>query len=188
MSEVDREKYFKERGPDERLNTGERRVWQVQEMWDVHHEIARRLLLGQKNVSIAEDLGVSAQMISLVRQSPVVKERLSIMRAARDDKIIDMAKYIKEKAPEALQLLDKVIAGEEIDGKKPSLEMRVREANGWIDRAGYKAPQRVEGAFMHGHYTADEIEELKRESAERAAKVIEAEAIAESAESSEAGS
>ncbi len=176
-----KEKYFEaDRGRDlRRRENGNSKVWQVDKIWDVHHEIARRIMLGQKGTSIAEDLSVSSTMVSLVRNSPVVKERLEIMHAARDDKIIEMAKYIKEKAPEALKLLDKVIEGEEIDGVKPPLGMRVKEANNWVDRAGYKAPQRVEGAFMHGHYTADEIEEIKKESAARTAKAITAEVITE---------
>lgn len=181
-----REKYFeRDRGPDLRCNSSKRRVWQVNEMWDVHHEIARRLLLGQKASSIAEDLGVSATMVSLVRKSPVVREKIEIMSAARDDKVIEMAKYIKEKAPVALQLLDDVIEGREVGGVTPPLKMRVDEANNWIDRAGYKAPQRVEGLLLHGHYTADEIEELKKEAASRAAaKIVEVEVVdAESVES-----
>lgn len=172
-----REKYFdRDRGPDlRRRSDSGRKRWQVSEMWDIHHEIARRLLLGQKTTSIAEDLNVSPTMVRLVKTSPVVREKLEIMHAAKDDKVIEMAKYIKEKAPIALKLLDDVIEGRDIGGVTPTLKMRVDEANNWIDRAGYKAPQRVEGLMLHGHYTADEIEELKKDAVSRTkAKVIEA--------------
>ena len=182
-----REKYFeRDRGPDLRRSE-KRRVWQVNEMWDIHHEIARRLLIGQKDTSIAEDLNVSATMVGLVKKSPVVREKLDIMHAAADDKVIEMAKYIKDKAPVALRLLDDVIEGRSIGGITPPLKMRVDEANNWIDRAGFKAPQRVEGMLIHGHYTAQEIEDLKKEAASRtAAKVIDAEVMDAPAEQEEA--
>jgi len=74
-------------------------------MWEVHHEIARLVLLGYKNVDIAEKLDCSPQLVSNVRNSPVVKEKLALMRGARDADTIDIAKEIKEIAPEALNLL-----------------------------------------------------------------------------------
>ena len=96
---VSQQKYYEEnRGPDLRRcdPSKERGTWVVNEMWDVHHEIARRLVLGQKNVQIAEDLGISAVMVSNVRNSPIVQEHTAIMRGARDADTVDLSREIKE--------------------------------------------------------------------------------------------
>jgi predicted transcriptional regulator len=131
-------------------------------MWEVHHEVARRLLLGQKASHIAEDLGVSEAMVSYVRNSRVVQEKLDTMSAARDAETVDIAKDIREKAPAALRLLEKIIQGE-IDAPITS---RAREANNWLDRAGFGAVRRVEGQFTTAHFTADDIETIKRRAIE----------------------
>ena len=41
-----------------KLPTGNRK-YQIKELWDRHHEINRRILLGQKNKEIAEDLNIT---------------------------------------------------------------------------------------------------------------------------------
>jgi len=165
---------------DRRRKPETRRTFEVAEMWEVHHEICRRLLLGQKASHIAEDLGVSKAMVSYVRNSRVVQEKLKTMEGARDAETVDLAKEIREQAPKALRLLKKIIEGE-VDAP---ITTRAREANNWLDRAGYAPVKRVEGQFAHAHFTADEIEEIKRRAVENgfalpspANKVVDAEVV-----------
>ena len=106
MTKTNPEKYFEApREPDQRRKNGEeRKTFEVSEMWEMHHEIVRLLVLGMKNVEICKVLGVSQPMVSYVRNSKVVKDQLAIMRAARDADTIDVARDIREKAPKALAL------------------------------------------------------------------------------------
>jgi hypothetical protein len=162
--EIPDSKYFGEREPDQRFKP-DRKTFEVQQLWEVHHEIIRRLLLGQKGSHIARDLGVTPAMISYVRNSSVVKEKLEIMKGARDADTLDLAKRIRENAPTALKLLEDVIEGE-VDtpsGEKMEvpLGMRVKEAGTMLSRAGYGPITNLKGQFAHGHFTKEDIDEIK---------------------------
>jgi len=162
--EIPDSKYFGEREPDQRFKS-DRKTFEVQQMWEVHHEIVRRLLLGQKGSHIARDLGVTPGMISYVRNSSVVKEKLEIMKGARDADTLDLAKRIRENAPTALKLLEGVIDGQvdTADGEKMEvpLGMRVKEAGTMLSRAGYGPITNLKGQFAHGHFTKEDIDEIK---------------------------
>ena len=174
-----KEKYHDgNRGPDERrVAPDKKRTYEVSEMWDVHHEIVRRLLIGQKVVNIAKDLKVSEAMVSYTKNSPVVREKLEIMKGARDAETIDLAKRIRENAPQSLRLLEDIISGE-VDGTSVPLNMRRQEANMMMNRAGFAPIQTIKGAILHGHYTSEEIDDIKKRAVEDGLKsglVIEAE-------------
>ena len=174
-----KEKYHNgNRGPDERrVAPDKKRTYEVSEMWDVHHEIVRRLLIGQKVVNIAKDLKVSEAMVSYTKNSPVVREKLEIMKGARDAETIDLAKRIRENAPQSLRLLEDIISGE-VDGTSVPLNMRRQEANMMMNRAGFAPVQTIKGAILHGHYTSEEIDDIKKRAVEDGLKsglVIEAE-------------
>lgn len=179
-----KEKYYNgNRGPDERrVDSSKKRAFEVSELWEVHHEIVRRLVLGQKNAGIARDLNVSPTMVSYVRNSPVVRDKLEIMKGARDAETIDLAKRIREDAPEALKLLEDIIAGEVETASGETLEvavgLRAKEANNMMNRAGYAPVQNIKGQILHAHYDAEDIEEIKKRAHEDGLKsgfVIEAE-------------
>ena len=63
---------------------GTHRKYQVEQMWDVHHEVVRLALTGMKHVEIAEFLGVSPVTVSYTLRSPIVMRQLEQMRAVRD--------------------------------------------------------------------------------------------------------
>jgi hypothetical protein len=145
-----------------RGSDGDRKHFEVSKMWEVHHEICRRLLLGQKASHIARDLEVSEVMVSYVRNSRVVQDRLAEMKGARDANTVDLAKAIREKAPTALKLLERIIEGE-VDAP---ITTRAREANNWLDRAGFAAVRTIQAQHVHAHFTAEEIEALKQRAVE----------------------
>jgi len=176
-----KEKYYNgNRGPDERrVAHSEKRAFEVSDMWEVHHEIVRRLVLGQKAVDIARDLNISGQMVSYVRNSPVVKDKLELMKGARDAETIDLAKRIREDAPEALRLLEDIIAGE-VDGQEVGINLRAREANAMMNRAGYAPVTNIKGSIVHEHYVAEDIEAIKQRAIDDGLKsglIVDAEAV-----------
>lgn len=147
---------------DRREKPAERRTFEVAKIWEQHEEIIRRLLVGQKAANIAADMGVSRAMVSYVRKSRVVQDRLAELRAERDAKTVDMAKYIKETAPKALTLLEKIIDGD-LDAP---ITVRAREANNWLDRAGFSPIRQISTQNVHAHFTAEDIDEIKRRAVE----------------------
>ena len=169
--------YSPDRGPDLRKaprdGSDERNRWVVSHMWEIHHEIARRLVLGQKNVEIAEALNVTPVMVSNVRNSPIVQERITILKGARDADTIDLAREIKEVAPEALGLLKDIIRGEN-DGANAPIGLRARTSENMLARVGHGVPHKVQTENVHTILTAEDIAEIKRR-AQCNANVVDAE-------------
>lgn len=155
-----REYYFEPRQSDRRKRSnGKRRVFQVNEMTEMHHEIARRILLGQKNVDIANELNCHAQTVSNVRNSPVVQNKLKTMNDKRDDGAVNFIEEINKRVGKALEILDEALYDETTE---IPLSMRLKEANSLLDRK-----EKIEGygqRHMHAHayLTGDDIENLKK--------------------------
>ena len=166
------EKYFDGNRPVRTEKMPSRR-WQVSEMQDIHHEIARRLLLGQKSQFIADSVGCSSATVRNVKDSPVVQEKLEIMRGARDRDVINIAAHIQRIAPKSIQLLEQVIEGKG-PGADASIALRCKVAESNLDRAGYGAVKKFQGAV--GHFTSDDIAELKKEAMSRISPVQASEA------------
>jgi hypothetical protein len=149
------------RSPD-----GKRKGWQIAEMWDQHHEIARRLVLGQSNVEIAEALGVTRETVSNVKNSPVVQDKLALLRAARDCDSIDLGKEIAEMAPMALKRIREAIETGTVLGKEVYAASILKEANSLLDREMGMAIQRIDSRNLNATIGPDDLEDIKRRAAE----------------------
>jgi len=168
MTNISPEKYFiSPREEDQRRspNDEERKTFEVSEMWEMHHEIVRLLTIGMSNVDICKILGVSQPMVSYTRNSKVVKDKLAIMRAARDADTIDIAKDIQTKAPKALRLLEDII---DDHGDTYGMPLAAKTAENWLAKAGHGAITNVRVAGVVGHFTADELKALKDSALEEA--------------------
>lgn len=133
--------------------------YKITEMWEIHHEISRRLALGQSNVEIAEDLGVSKEMVSYTKNSPVVEEKVAIMRGAMDADTLDLGIRIKELAPLALEKVQEALEKGTVNGQELSGTFIVKTAERHLDRAGYAPVKKFIG--VTGTLTPADIEEIK---------------------------
>ncbi len=155
-----REKYYSApREPDKRrVASEERKRFEVDKMWELHHEIVRRTVVGQSNVDIARSLGVSEVMVSYTLNSEVCKKKVSAMRAERDAETVDIAKEIREFAIQPLELLKDIIRDK---GENNSMSLVAKTSENWLDRAGYGATKKIEAVIAH--LTAEEIEQIKKD-------------------------
>jgi len=174
--EDSRKKYFKD---VERLDSRftlpkAERTFRVGQLWDLHHEILRRLSLGEKGSLIAKDLGVSKAMVSYTKNSKLGVDKLGILRGAMDADTIDLGIKINKFAPKALQLLEDVVEGKFEDA---SIALRARYADKHMDRAGYSAVKKV--AIASAHLSRDEIEGIKKRARESAKQSGVVSAVAE---------
>jgi hypothetical protein len=135
-----------------------RKTFEVTKMHDLHKEIARRLLIGQKAIDIASDLNITPATVSYTRNSPIVQRQLDLMHGARDADAVDFAVDIKRTAGKALVLLEDIIDGD-VNGEPINIGLRLRAAVDALDRHIPKV--QVQKNF-HAHFTAEDIEELKR--------------------------
>jgi hypothetical protein len=138
-----------------------KKTWQVSRVWDLHEEIKRRVILGQKNTVIAKAVGCTKETVSNVKNSPIIQDQLAVMRGARDAYTIDIAKEIQEFAPEALKLLKDIVNGKGV-GANASPALRAKEANNFMDRAGHAVVRNVNVSGTHALLTLDDIDEIKR--------------------------
>ena len=136
------------------LETTHRR-YQVEQMWDVHHEITRMALMGMKHVEIAETLGINPVTVSYTLRSPIVMRQLEQMRAVRDLGAVDIAKEIAALAPKAVRVL-----GELLDSDVQNI--RKSSADSILDRAGHAAVQRIKQDVTVTHFTPREIDDIKQ--------------------------
>lgn len=130
------------------------RPYQIEQLWDCHHEIVRMALIGMKHVEIAKTLGVSPVTVSYTLRSPIVMRQLEEMRAVRDLGAVDVAKQIKELAPKAVEILEELL-----DNEMANVQLKAAESV--LDRAGYAPVQRVKVDGDVRHFTTIEISEIK---------------------------
>lgn len=158
--------YFNLAERDLRRNP-ERKTYQIKNMWEQHHEIVRLALLGMKPADIARKLGFTSVMVSYTLNSPIVKEKLSIMRAARDADSIDIARDILELAPKAVELYEKLLE-EGVNGTATSLHKST--ADRVLEISGYGPVKRIQAdhRHAHAHFTPEELENVKKQGREAA--------------------
>ena len=133
------------------------KTFRIGKLWEIHHEIARRLSLGEKNRSIADALGITEVMVSYTKNSKLVEDKVDILRASMDADTIDLGIRIKEFAPKALVLLEEIIEGKHDEA---SIALRARYADRHLDRAGLAPIKKI--AVATGHLSRSDIEEIKR--------------------------
>lgn len=137
------------------------RKYQIQTIWDTHHEICRLALLGMKHVEIASTLGVTPATVSYTLNSELVKKQMMIMRGARDASSVDVAKRIQEMLPEALEVLDTILKNE-----NASASVRSNIAQDLLDRGGHGAPKVIETRGFMAHLSGEDIERIKQRAKE----------------------
>lgn len=142
-----------------------KKSYEPTQMWDRYQEISRRVLLGQKNVQIANDMNLTPEAVSYIRNSEIVKERTEKLQARADDSAVDVSTRIKHLAPKALDVLEDLINGK-VAGESIPAKLRAHHAEKLLDRAGHAAPKEVRSFNLHGHYTSEDIQNIKQRALE----------------------
>ena len=138
-----------------------RKSFQLAEVHEVHHEIARQLVLGNKPKEIAKNLNINYQTIINVKNSPIIQEQMKLLGGARDKETKDIAKQIRDLAPKAVSILHNILDDDEA-GK--SLQMKTSLAI--LDRAGHAVPKNVNVKGVHAIVSAEDLEKIKARGAE----------------------
>lgn len=159
-----------------RKSRSEKKSYEIQQLWQRQHEIIRMALVGMSSVDIAKVLDITPKSVSMTLNSPIVKEKLSMMRAIRDAETIDVAKDITRLYKPALETYEKILTDDKV-----SMALKKSTADTIVmDIGGHRAPTKVQGQFMHGHLTAEQIADLVkrgREAAQAAGMLTDGEII-----------
>jgi len=148
------------------FDRSEREMPELEKLQDQHREMARLMVAGLGNKEIAEKTGYSPQMVSLVRNSTIVREHVEKLQAGRDSSAVSIAGSLRRLSPEALGVVHDLMIDPEV-----SSAVRLSAAKDLLDRAGHAPVRKISVGV--GTLTQDRIEELKR----RARAQLEAEVI-----------
>lgn len=141
------------------VHPAKRKYFEIARMWERHHEIANFALLGMSNRQISEATGLCEATISHTLNSKVVKDKIAVMRAARDVDAIDLSKRILTFAPRCLSYLERLIEADGEDVVGASHTVRSKNARWMMEVAGF-SPLR-KSAVLTAHLTPDRIEQIK---------------------------
>lgn len=95
-----------------------------------HNEIARRLVMGQNQVTIALAMGLDQGRLSIIVNSPLFKVVLAKLSKLRDEQAVDIQEEIKELVPIALDNIAKTVM------TSPSENLRLSASQDILDRGG----------------------------------------------------
>lgn len=140
-----------------------RKDFQLAEVHELHHEIARLLVIGHKPKEVAEFLKISYATVLNVKNSPIIQEQMKLLGGARDKETMDVAKQIRDLAPKAVSILEGVL--EDIDNQCGKA-LQVKTSLAILDRAGHSVPKNVNVKGVHAIVSADDLEKIKQRGAE----------------------
>jgi hypothetical protein len=93
-----------------------------------HREIARRLVLGQKQSEIAKDMNIDEGRLSIIVNSPSMQAEVARLEAQRDNGVHDVTVQLQELQPVMLEVMERLA----IYGSKEST--RLEAAKDLLDR------------------------------------------------------
>lgn len=156
--------------PENDRRTVAEREYQIKNIWNHHQEMIRRAAVGQKPKDIAAALGVTTATVGNVIYSELGKKAIAALQAEMNTRVVDVGRRIREIAPDAIDLIDKVVNYHKLNpeekvalnGEIPDIKTRISTSLDILDRAGHGAVKKVAGVIAHGVMTKSDIEEIKR--------------------------
>lgn len=158
---------FEFREPDKRRKpVGERKTYDIKQLWQRNHEIVNLAARGFKGTEIAEILNINPQTVSNTLNSELGQCKLSDIRLERDDEAKVISKKIKGLTAKALDTYHKIF-----DDKSGELNLKDKGtfATSFLNEmSGLRAPTRIQSQSVHTTLTIEELEEFKRRGIEAA--------------------
>lgn len=134
-----------------------------------HHAILRLIAIGMENKEIAHTLGVSPQMVSDVRNSPIGQVRIETLRNLEDSECKNIYDVLQRDVPKNYKLLMDVRDGK-LDDVTISVRHRIDAAKALLDREGHGPTKNIHFNGSVGMVKRTDIEEIKAQA--RKAKMM----------------
>lgn len=140
-----------------RAEPGERKTYNIKQLWQRTHEIINLTLLGMKEVEVAKALNITPATVSNTINSELGQKKLSMMRKERDKEFTNVAEEVTKLFPLAMQIYEEILLGEE----KSKLQKEAADTV-LMDIGGHRAPTKIQGEHVHAYLGKEEIEEFKK--------------------------
>lgn len=137
-----------ERGPSQPLTY----------LWERHKEIARRLVAGDRQKDIADDMKITYSRMSIICNSPAFKNQLARLSMGADSGALDVQDRVTALSVDAMSILEDVLQ----NGENLPKKLQVEVAKDVMDRAGYGAVKK--SAVIQATLGADDIAEMRKRS------------------------
>lgn len=113
---------------------------------------------GLSNTAVAEAVGCTPQTVCNTMSSEIAVTAIAKMHEAADLDVVDIQKQLRKMAPDCLRNLEQVL-----NGTMPvTPELKVKTSQDVLDRIGVSKIQQVHTVNMSGHFTGDDLAEMKR--------------------------
>ena len=155
------------REPDQRRRpAGERKTYNIKQLWQRNHEIVNLAVRGFKGTEIAEILNIDPQTVSNTLNSELGQHKLSDMRLERDEETKKVSEKIRVLTGKALDTYHKIF---DDDSGELGLKDKGNFATSFLNEmSGLRAPTKIQSHSVHTTLTAEELEEFKKRGIEAA--------------------
>ena len=140
-----------------RVPDGERKSYDIKQLWQRNHEILNLAVLGMKGTEIARILNICEVTVSNTLNSELGMKKLSELREGRDEKFGDVLEEVAKLFPVAMETYKKILDGQEITKLQKEAADTVL-----MDIGGHRAPAKIQSESAHLYLTPEDIEEFKK--------------------------
>ena len=152
-----------------RASEGERKTYDIKQMWQRSHEIVNLAVRGFKGPQIADILNIHEQTVSNTLNSELGQKKLSEMRSARDEEAKVVSEKIRVLTNKALETYHEIFDNE--NGEATLKDRKDVADTVLLELSGLRAPTRIQSSNVSMTLSAQEIEEFKRRGARAAAEM-----------------
>ena len=125
-------------------------------LWERHKEIARRLVAGDRQKDIADDMKITYSRMSIICNSPAFKSQLERLSIGADNGALDVQDRVTALSSDAMAVLEDVLQ----NGDHLPKKLQVDVARDIMDRAGHGAVKKT--ATITATLGADDIAEMHK--------------------------
>ena len=128
--------------------------WEPKHLSHRHREIMRRMLEGADRTTIANEMGITTQAVTIISTSKLFQSALAEMELNADFKVIQRAENLSNEALDHLKNLMRFARSEAI---------KLRAADSILDRAGYAKVEKKMIGIVSGDDVIKELNRRRRE-------------------------
>ena len=142
-----------------RANEGERKTYNIKQLWQRNHEILNLVSQGFDHVTVAEILGITPTCVSQTVNSDLGQFKLSELRQGRDDEAKKNLEKIRVLTAKALQVYHEIFDNE--SGEATLKERKDVADTVTLELSGLRVPSKVQSSHISTVLTKDEIDAFK---------------------------
>lgn len=151
---------FEMREPDKRRNyKGDKKRWEIKQLWQRNHEMINLASLGYRNSDIARILNCDPQTVSDTLNSELGERKLSEIRFSRDEDIKARQEKIRILTDKALQVYHEIFEDE--SGECSYKDKKAVADTVVLELSGLRAPTKVQSHHIHTELSAEEIAAIR---------------------------